>query len=69
MLFLENYLELREDPENYLNQQTPGLFLVCLTIRTQAFQKSYQEPRIAQYARLKDYHKNFKKILSSLIIF
>ena len=64
MRFLENYLELRSDPRKLFDSaKTAFVFGMPYYLGDKHSKNSYPRPRIAQYARLKDYHKQLKKIL------
>ena len=68
MKFLENYLDLRSDPRKLFDSaKTAFVFGMPYYLGDKHSKKSYPRPRIAQYARLKDYHKQLKKILESLV--
>lgn len=69
MNFLENYLDLRSDPRKlFESAKTAFVFGMPYYLGDKHSKKAYPSPRIAQYARLKDYHKQLKKILEKLVL-
>ena len=62
MKFLENYVELREDPRKLIEGGATALvFGMPYYLGYKHGKTLYKSPQIAQYARLKDYHKLLKK--------
>ena len=66
MKFLENYVELREDPRKLFESQTALVFGMPYYQGYKHSVKFYDTPKVAQYAKLKDYHKLLKKFLEEI---
>ena len=67
MKFLENYVELREDPSLLIsNAKTALVFGMPYYQGYKHSVKFYDTPKVAQYAKLKDYHKLLKKFLEEI---
>lgn len=68
MSFLENYLPLRQDPQKLLPGAKIALILGFPYYQGDRYDfRKTQKPRIAQYARLQDYHKLFKNKCQTIL--
>ena len=63
MNFLNRYLEIRKDPSLLHPQSVCAVIIGC---RYYQGKESSDKTKIAQYARLKDYHKVLRKKLNNL---
>ena len=61
MSYLERYLETRKHPSKLLDQSKSAIVFGLNYYLGDRYQSSQFKTRIAQYARLRDYHKTLKK--------
>ncbi|MFW7378108.1 MAG: tRNA epoxyqueuosine(34) reductase QueG [Oligoflexus sp.] len=67
MDFLKNYLELRRDPRGLLPGAESAIVLALPYALGDRYQRHGSRPRIAQYARYRDYHKTIQQQGKKLI--
>lgn len=67
MDFLTRNKELREDPRGLLPQARTAILLALPYDLGERYNRKVEKPRIAQYARFRDYHKTIQKKGQTLI--